>query len=105
MKFSQGERETLPGPAVVGVALGIIFAVCTVAFNSEYNAAALSGWAIIGNTWLISFGGFFLAFVALGLVPVLVGRLGSEPETRRNKRRFRPKADRLAVKDYDNVQS
>jgi len=74
MKFSQGERETLTGPAVVGAVLGIVLAVCTIAFNSEYNAAELSAWAAIGNAMLISFGGFFLAFVPFGLVPVLIGR-------------------------------
>lgn len=73
-EISQGERETLTGPAVVGLALGIVFAVCTVAFNSEYNATALSDWAAIGNTMLISFGGFLLAFLPFGLAPVLIRR-------------------------------
>jgi Mg/Co/Ni transporter MgtE len=74
MKFSQGERETLTGPAAVGVVLGIVLAVCAVTFNSEYNAAVLSDWATIGNAMLISFGGFLLAFVPFGLVPLLVER-------------------------------
>ena len=75
MKISQGERETLTGPAVVEAALGIVLAVCTVSVNSEYNAEASSNGAAIGVTMLISFGGFFLAFVPFGLDPVLVGRL------------------------------
>lgn len=69
MRFSQGEQETLPGTAAVGAALRIVFAPCTVAFNSEYNAAALSDWATVGNTILISFGGFFLTFVFLVWFP------------------------------------
>ena len=74
MKFSQGERETLTGPAVVGAVLGIVLAVCTVSANSEYNAAALFDWTTIGDTVLISCGGFFLAFVPFGLIPVLIER-------------------------------
>lgn len=74
MNFSKSERETLAGPAVVGVVLGIVLAVCAVAVNSEYHAEALSNGAAIGDTMLISFGGFFLAFVPFGLVPVLIGR-------------------------------
>lgn len=75
MKFLQSERETLIGPAAVGVALGIVLAVCTIAFNSEYNAAASSDWATVGDTALIFFGGFLLAFVPFGLAPVLIGRI------------------------------
>ena len=74
MQFLQGERETLIGPAAVGIALGIVLAVCTAAFNNEYNAAASSYWAIIGDTMLTFFVGFFLAFIPFGLAPVLIGR-------------------------------
>ena len=75
MKFLQSEREMLIGPAAVGVALGIVFAACTIAFNSEYNAAASSDWATVGDTALISLGGFLVAFVPFGLAPVLIGRI------------------------------
>lgn len=66
MKFSQGERETLTGPAVVGIALGIVFAVCTVAFNSEYNEEALFDWATkIGHAMLIFSVDFYWNFFRL----------------------------------------
>lgn len=74
MKFLQSERETLIGPAAVGVVLGIVFAVCSVAFNSEYNSAASSDWTTVCDMTLIFLGGFFLAFVPFGLAPVLIGR-------------------------------
>lgn len=84
MKFSKSERETLTGPAVAGVLLGIVFAFCNVSFNSEYHAAVLSDWSTIGNTMLIFFGVFLLAFVPFSLVPVLIGRLrmGAGDKTR-----------------------
>jgi hypothetical protein len=84
MKISQGERETLTGPAVVGAVLGIVLAVCAVSVISEYNAAALFDWTTVGDTMLISFGGFLLAFVPFGLVPVLIGRcrLGNGNKTK-----------------------
>lgn len=84
MKLSQSERETLIGPAVVGVVLGIFFAVCTVAFNSEYKAAASSDWLTISDSMLSFLAGLLLAFFPFGLAPVLVGRLksGAESESR-----------------------
>lgn len=75
MNFLQGERETLMGPAAVGVVLGMVFALCTVAFNSEYNAPASSDWASIVNPMLSFFTAFFLAFLPFGLAPVLIGRI------------------------------
>lgn len=77
MRFSQNERETLVGPAVVGIVVGIFFAVCTVAFNSEYKPAASSDWSTISDVMLGFLTGFFLAFLPFGLVPVLIGRLKS----------------------------
>ncbi|VXC15367.1 hypothetical protein [Massilia sp. 9I] len=77
MKLSQSERETLIGPAAVGVFVGILFAVCTVAFDSEYKALPETDlWGISGP--MLSFlGGFLLAFVPLGMAPVLIGRIKS----------------------------
>lgn len=77
MNLLRSERETLTGPAAVGVVVGIAFAVCTVAFNSEYKAPDLSDWAIISDTMLSFFGGFLLAFIPFGLAPVIMGRVRS----------------------------
>lgn len=49
MKLSHSERETLIGPAVVGIVVGIFVAVCTVAFNSEYKPATSSDWWTISD--------------------------------------------------------
>jgi hypothetical protein len=75
MKLSRSERDALIGPAAVGVVLGIFFAVCTVAFNSEYKPAAASEWSTINDTVLSFFAGFLLTFLPFGLAPVLIGRL------------------------------
>jgi len=75
MKLLQSERETLIGPAALGIVVGIVFAVCTAAFNGEYKAPAFSGWATISDTMLSFFGGFSLAFVPFGLAPVFIGRV------------------------------
>jgi len=40
MNLSEYARETLIGPAVAGVVVGIFCAVCAVALNSEYKTAA-----------------------------------------------------------------
>jgi hypothetical protein len=77
MKSSQSERETLIGPAVVGVVVGILFAICNVAFNSDYKAAPSSGWSTISDTMLSFLVGFLSAFVPFGLAPVLIGRAKS----------------------------
>jgi hypothetical protein len=77
MNLSQNERETLIGPAVVGVVVGILFAVCTVAFNSEYVPAASSGWSTISDAMLSFFAGLLLTVVPFGLAPVLIARVRS----------------------------
>jgi RsiW-degrading membrane proteinase PrsW (M82 family) len=77
MKLSRNERETLIGPAAVGIVMGVFFAVCTVAFNSEYKPAASSEWSTISDVVLGFFGGLLLAFLPFGLAPVLIGRLSS----------------------------
>jgi len=91
MNLSENERETLIGPAVTGVVVGIFCAVCAVAFNSEYTAAALSDWSTISDTILSFLAGFLVAFVPFGLAPVLIGRLRSIPpsiaERRTDRRR------------------
>lgn len=77
MKFSHSERETLIGPAVVGIVVGIFFAVCNVAFNSEYKPAVSSDWQIVSDAMLSFLAGLLLAFLPFGLIPVLMGRLRS----------------------------
>jgi len=91
MNLSEYERETLIGPALTGVVVGIFCAVCAVALNSEYEAAALSDWPTICNTILSFLAGILVAFVPFGLAPVLIGRLRSTPpsiaERRADRRR------------------
>lgn len=77
MKFSQSERETLTGPAMVGIVVGIFFAVCTVAFNGEYKPAASSDWSKVSDAMLSFLAGLLLAFLPFGFAPVLIGRLRS----------------------------
>ncbi|MFS2020000.1 hypothetical protein ACEN88_25890 [Massilia sp. CT11-108] len=77
MKVSQRERETLTGPAAVGIVVGIFCAVFTVAFDSDYGEALASGWSTTCDAILSLVAGFALAFVPFGLVPVLVGRVRS----------------------------
>ena len=85
MKLSESEYETLTGPAVAGVVVGIFFAVCTVAFDIEYKAAALSDWSTISDTMLSFLAGFLVAFVPLGLAPVLIRRGRSAPPSNTNR--------------------
>lgn len=77
MKLSRSERETLIGPAAVGIVMGIFFGVCSVAFNSDYKPAASSDWSTISDAVLSFFAGVLLAFFPFGLAPVLIGRLRS----------------------------
>jgi len=77
MKISEIERETLTGPAAVGVAVGIFAALCTVAFNSDYGGAALPECRKVGGVMLSFFAGFLLAFVPFGVAPVLLARFTS----------------------------
>ena len=74
MKITPSERETLLGPAVVGMILGVSVAICTVAFDSEYGEATLL-WQRVLNAFLSLLGGFLLAFVPFGLAPMLIARL------------------------------
>jgi hypothetical protein len=83
MKLIQSERETLIGPALVGVVAGIFLAICTVAFNSEYKAAASAGWSMASDVMLNFFAGFLVAFVPFGLLPVLIGRIRSAAGSKR----------------------
>jgi hypothetical protein len=83
MKLSQHERQALIGPAVVGIVVGILFAVCTVAFNSDYKPAAHSGWLATSDVMLSFAGGFLLAFLPFGLAPVLVGRIRTDKGSKR----------------------
>jgi hypothetical protein len=78
MILSQSERDTLTGPAAIGVVVGVFFAVCTVAFNSEYKEPASSDWSTISEPMLSFFAGFLLTFVPFGLAPVLSGRVKSD---------------------------
>lgn len=77
MKLSRSERETLTGPAAVGIVVGVFFSACTVAFNNEYGGAPASDWSTTGDAMLGFCAGLVLAFVPFGLVPVLVGRFRS----------------------------
>lgn len=77
LKLSDTERETLMGPAAVGVIVGIVFALCTVAFNSDYKPPASSDWTTLSDALLNFCGGFLLAFVPFGLAPALVARFKS----------------------------
>lgn len=78
MKLSQSERDTLTGPTVVGVVVGVFFAVCTVAFNSEYKEQASYDWSTISKPLLSFFAGFLLTLVPFGLAPVISGRVRSD---------------------------
>ncbi|HEY0060583.1 MAG TPA: hypothetical protein VGC21_00600 [Telluria sp.] len=80
MKLSQSEREALTGPAVVGVVLGLLGVLCTLAFNSEYRPAALSGWALIVDALLVFGAGVLLALMPFGVAPVLIARFNARPK-------------------------
>ena len=74
MKISPSERDTLLGPAVIGGVVGAFTAFCVVAFDSDYGGT-LQVWQMVFRAMLGFSGGFLLAFVPLGLLPVLVARL------------------------------
>lgn len=82
MKLSQSERQTLVGPASVGILVGLFGAAGAVAFNSEYGGAALSGWAATGEAMFSFLAGFLLAFVPFGLAPVLIARFNARTQNR-----------------------
>lgn len=74
MKVDPSKRDTLLGPAVVGVLVGAVFAFCVVAFDSDYGGTLQLGQKILRAT-LGFFGGFLVAFGPFGLLPILVARL------------------------------
>lgn len=82
MKISQSERETLTGPAVIGVIVGLVCAACLLAFNSEYGSATESGWSTAWEGIQVFFAGFLFAFVPLGAAPVLIARLARSMSNR-----------------------
>jgi len=73
MKITPSEREALLGPAFVGVLIGAVVACCSVAFDSDYGQT-VPAWRLALGAMLDFAGGFLLAFVPFGCVPVLVGR-------------------------------
>lgn len=70
----KSECENLLGPAVIGAIMGVLAAICLIAFDSEYGAEKLL-WQRILDPILGLLTGFMLAFVPFGLAPVLIGRL------------------------------
>ena len=74
MKITPPERDTLLGPTVIGVLVGAFTAFCVVAFDSDYGGT-IQLWQRVFRAMLGFFGGFLLAFVPFGLLPVLVTRL------------------------------
>jgi hypothetical protein len=74
MKITPSERDTLLGPAVIGVLVGAFVAFSVVAFDSDYGGT-IQVWQRIVRVMLGFFGGFLLAFVPFGLLPVLATRL------------------------------
>ena len=74
MKITQSERDTLLGPTVIGALVGVFAAFCVVAFDSDYGGT-IQIWQMVLRALLGFFGGFLLAFVPFGLLPVLVTRL------------------------------
>jgi hypothetical protein len=74
MKITPSERGTLLGPTVIGVLVGAFAAFCVVAFDSDYGGT-IQVWQRVVRAMLGFFGGFLLAFVPFGLLPVLVTRL------------------------------
>ena len=77
MKLSQSERETLIGPAAVGIVLGVLCGVITVALNSEYRTVDSSAWSTMSDAVLSFIAGLSVGFIPLGLLPVLIGRVAS----------------------------
>lgn len=74
MKITPSERDTLLSPTVIGVLVGAFAAFCVVAFDSDYGGT-IQVWQRVVRAMLGFFGGFLLAFVPFGLLPVLVTRL------------------------------
>lgn len=74
MRLTQTERETLTGPAVVGIVAGLLCVLGTIAFDSEYGAAAQFGWTQLGDALLACLVGFLTAFLPLGVAPVMLAR-------------------------------
>lgn len=74
MKITQSKWDTLLGPTVIGVAVGAFAAFCVVAFDSEYGGT-MQVWQRVFRALLGFSGGFLLAFVPFGLLPLLVTRL------------------------------
>ena len=74
MKITPSERDTLLGPTVIGVLVGAFAAFCVVAFDSDYGGT-IRVWQRVFRAMLGFFGGFLLACVPFGLLPVLVTRL------------------------------
>ena len=83
IKLSSANKESLLGPAVVGVVCGIFAALATVAFNSDYGLAAYRGspwplWAITTAQALTAFAVVAAAvFAIFGVVPVMLSRIGA----------------------------
>jgi len=74
MKITPSERDTLLSPTVIGFLVGAFAAFCVVAFDSDYGGP-IQVWQRALRAMLGFFGGFLLAFVPFGLLPVLVTRL------------------------------
>jgi hypothetical protein len=74
MKITPSERDALLGPTVIGVLVGAFAAFCVVAFDSDYGGT-IEVWQRVFRAMLGFFGGFLIAFMPFGLLPVLVTRL------------------------------
>lgn len=74
MKLTPFEQETLLAPTVMGVLVGAFAACCVVAFDSDYGGT-IQVWQRAFHAMLGFFGGFLVAFIPFGLLPVLVARL------------------------------
>jgi hypothetical protein len=74
MKITRSERNTLLGPAVVGILVGAFSLVCIVAFDSDYGGT-MQTWQKVLRALLGFSGGFLVAFGPFGLLPILVARL------------------------------
>ena len=73
VKIAHSDGETLLGPALVGVYIGVLVAACAIAFGSEYGRGTLL-WQRALDVMFSLVGGFLLTFVPFGLAPVLIGR-------------------------------
>ena len=87
MNLSADERQSLVGPAVVGCLFGLLAALATVAFHSEYGypPGTAAGWTnllIAGGLAFASIaGGCFLVF---GVAPVALSRIPLRKKSRGN---------------------